>query len=67
MDMSDLTIAISSAVGGMVGMGGALGYGFKRMVDVLGNELKYQRKDIAAKLDQHILDCKNCSRGQGNG
>lgn len=60
MIMTDLIPAIGAAVGGMVGMGGALGYGFKRLVDVLGDELKYQRKDIATKLDKHIDDCQAC-------
>ena len=46
----------------MVGMAGALGYGFKRMVDVLGDELKYQRKDVSSKIDQHIIDCRACQR-----
>lgn len=60
MIMTDLIPAIGAAVGGMVGMGGALGYGFKRLVDVLGDELKYQRKDIASQLQQHIKDCNEC-------
>lgn len=53
-------VGACSAVG--VGLGGALAYGFKRLVDVLGDELKYNRKDITVKLEQHIMDCKECQR-----
>ena len=54
--------SVAAGIGGMVGMAGALGYGFKRMVDVLGDELKYQRKDVSSKIDQHIIDCRACQR-----
>jgi hypothetical protein len=62
--MASLEGTVACGIGGMVGMAGALGYGFKRLVDVLADELKYNRKDIAGKLDQHIVDCRECrSRG----
>ena len=53
-------VAACSTVG--VGLGGAMGYGFKKLVDLLGDELKYNRKDISLKLDQHIQDCKVCQK-----
>lgn len=59
--------AVMSGVGGMVGMGVALGYGFKKLVDVVAVQLyaqneenKAMRVDISDKLDKHINDCKDC-------
>lgn len=58
--------AVMSGIGGVVGMGAALGYGFKRLVDVVAdqlseqnNEIRAQRQEISDKLDQHISDCKS--------
>jgi len=65
--MSDTVTAVGAAVGGMVGMAGAMGYGFKLLVDVVGKQLGVQNKvihglqtDVSDKLDKHIQDCKEC-------
>jgi len=57
----------ASAVGGMVGMAGALGYGFKLLVDVVSRQLSVQNeaitvmeKGISEKLDVHITECRKC-------
>jgi hypothetical protein len=60
---------MGAALGGMVGMAGALGYGFKLMVDVVGRQLSVQNTviegletGIKASLDKHIVDCDECRR-----
>lgn len=57
------------AVAAFATLGAALAYGFKRLVDLLGDELKAQRREGAGvlsgldhKLDQHILGCNECRR-----
>jgi hypothetical protein len=57
--------AVAAGVGGMVGMAGALGYGFKLLVDVVSKQLGFQndvitdlKKDIGDKLDIHMDECK---------
>jgi len=59
--------AVAAGVGGMVGMAGALGYGFKMLVDVVGKQLSAQNASIekletgiSLKLSQHISDCQKC-------
>lgn len=56
--------AVITAIGAFCGLAGALGYGFKKMVDVLGEELRSERvemesirTDIVGKLDKHMLEC----------
>lgn len=56
-----------AGVGGFVGMAGALGYGFKLMVDILGKQLTVQNtvisgleSGIQGKLDDHITSCAGC-------
>ena len=67
-----------AGVGGIVGMGSALGYGFKLLVDVVSKQLTTQneeikvlrqestaqRVEISEKLDRHIADCKECKSYQ---
>ncbi|OYV99484.1 MAG: hypothetical protein B7Z62_00340 [Deltaproteobacteria bacterium 37-65-8] len=59
--------AIVAGVGGFVGMAGALGYGFKLMVDILGKQLAVQNNVISGleagiieKLSSHIAACEGC-------
>lgn len=59
--------AVAAGVGGMVGMAGALGYGFKMLVDVVGKQLGAQNASIekletgiSLKLSQHMSDCQKC-------
>ena len=66
--------AVMAGVGGIVGMAGALGYGFKLLVDALSkqlsfliNELSAERLQLSDKLDRHIIDCKECQRLQKEG
>ena len=63
--MSDVITAVGAAVGGMVGMGGALGYGFKLLVDVVSEQLTFQnsvitdlKTGIEDKLEIHMEECK---------
>jgi len=63
--MSDVITAVGAAVGGMVGMGGALGYGFKLLVDVVSKQLTFQnsvitdlKTGIEDKLEIHMEECK---------
>ncbi|HUV04663.1 MAG TPA: hypothetical protein VMX94_06100 [Armatimonadota bacterium] len=65
--MSEIITVVGSCAAVGVPLAGALAYGFKKMVDVLGDELKYNRKDISLKLDQHMQDCKVCQGGRGFG
>lgn len=65
--MSELLGVVGAAVGGMVGMAGALGYTGKKLVDLLGDQLKAQNNvigtletTIKGDLKQHISDCKVC-------
>jgi hypothetical protein len=59
--------SIIAGVGGFVGMAGALGYGFKLLVDVVGKQLKVQNgmiedlhHGIKYDLESHIQSCKVC-------
>lgn len=59
--------AVAAGVGGMVGMAGALGYGFKALVDVVSKQLVAQNDTIqklemgiSDKLDIHISECRKC-------
>lgn len=59
--------AVAAGVGGMVGMAGALGYGFKMLVDVVSRQMTAQNQsinnletNISSQLKEHILDCRKC-------
>ena len=59
--------AVAAGVGGMVGMAGALGYGFKALVDVVSKQLAAQNvsisnleTNISAQLKEHIIGCRKC-------
>jgi hypothetical protein len=60
---------VLSVIGGVVGMGGALAYGFKLMVGGMLKQLTFQNSEIrdlrtgvSEKLDRHIEDCRDCRR-----
>ena len=55
--------AVITGLGAFCGLAGALGYGFKKMVDLLGDELKAQRAecesircDIIVKIEKHMAE-----------
>lgn len=55
--------AVITGLGSFCGLAGALGYGFKKMVDLLGEELKAQRAEseffrceILAKIEKHMAE-----------
>lgn len=57
--------AVVTGLGAFCGLAGSLGYGFKKMVDLLGEELKAQRgevncslESIENKLDKHMTECQ---------
>ena len=63
----NLEASVLAGVGGFVGMAGALGYGFKCMVDVVAKQLTVQNAvihnmqyGIVDKLDRHMDDCRVC-------
>ena len=65
--MTELAAMVTAGMGGMVGMAGALGYGFKLMVDILGKQLTAQNEvihgletGISADLKAHRDDCRKC-------
>lgn len=55
--------AVITGLGSFCGLASALGYGFKKMVDLLGEELKAQRAeseavryDVLAKIEKHMAE-----------
>lgn len=61
--MSEWIPAVVTGIGAFAGLASALGYGFKKMVDLLGDELKAQRSesesmrnDILSKIEKHMSE-----------